>query len=233
MPGEGDPKPGFAQLVRDVESQYDYFGARYYDSRIGRWLAVDPLRGKYPSLSPYLYAADNPLRFVDPDGRKLKAVVLKGFDSADPVLKERTYYVDEKIADKIVTFVTKAREKFSDLTVNNIFRFEKSSSIDTKNTKAKDLSNHQAGFAVDLNGVGKLSEKQLSELNALAKEQGLAPLEKQSDDPPHFEAKPTDHGYKALKSAVEENKKSYQELTEPPEKKEQKQANGNPSVVNK
>jgi hypothetical protein len=198
---------------------------RYYDARTGRFLQIDPLANKYPSLSPYIYCADNPLKYIDPDGRKLKSVQLMGLTSADPVLKQRTYYVDDKIADRIVNFVTKAREKFSDLSVNNIFRIESSSDIDTKNTKATGLSNHQAGFAVDLNGVSKLTDKQLSELNELAKENGLAPLAKQKDDPPHFEAKPTDHGYKDLKAAVDENKKSYEDLTAPPSNKEDEEKN--------
>jgi RHS repeat-associated protein len=46
-----------------------YFGARYYDPRTGRWPSVDPMRGKYPGWSPYVYAMDNPLRFIDRDGR--------------------------------------------------------------------------------------------------------------------------------------------------------------------
>jgi hypothetical protein len=106
--------------------------------------------------------------------------------------------------------------------VNNIFRNESSSEINTKNTKATGLSNHQAGFAIDLNGVSKLTDKQLAELNEVAKKNGLAPLVKQKDDLPHFEAKPTDYGYKDLKSAVEENKKSYDELTNPTPKKVEK-----------
>jgi len=47
-----------------------YAGARYSDPILGgRWLSIDPLAAKYPSLSPYAYVANNPINAVDPDGR--------------------------------------------------------------------------------------------------------------------------------------------------------------------
>jgi RHS repeat-associated protein len=48
------------------------FGARIYDSRLGRWMSCDPLQAEYTSLSPYNYTSNNPIFFVDPDGKKIK-----------------------------------------------------------------------------------------------------------------------------------------------------------------
>jgi len=58
----------FSAKERDPETGLSYFGSRYYSSDLSVWLSVDPMSGKYPSLSPYTYCADNPVKLVDPNG---------------------------------------------------------------------------------------------------------------------------------------------------------------------
>ena len=57
--------------IKGSGNSYD-FGDRIQDPRTGRFLSLDPLQANYPALSPYNFVGNNPIMFVDPDGRKIK-----------------------------------------------------------------------------------------------------------------------------------------------------------------
>ena len=65
----------FSAKERDAETGLSYFGARYYSSDLSVWLSIDPMSDKYPSLSPYTYCADNPVKLVDPNGEDYEVVM--------------------------------------------------------------------------------------------------------------------------------------------------------------
>ena len=67
----------FSAKEKDSETGLSYFGSRYYSSDLSIWLSVDPMSAKYPSLSPYTYCADNPVRCVDPNGEEINPIFNK------------------------------------------------------------------------------------------------------------------------------------------------------------
>lgn len=86
--------------VKGEGGQQDY-GMRIYDSRLGRFLSVDPLTKNFPWYTPYQFAGNSPIAFVDLDGAEplwfIKLLDLFGLSLAlkqqhsDDIEKEAEY----------------------------------------------------------------------------------------------------------------------------------------------
>jgi RHS repeat-associated protein len=64
-----DMKYDYTSKERDTETNYDYFGARYYDARIARWGQIEPYLDQNLNYSPYCYSSNSPIVKVDIDGK--------------------------------------------------------------------------------------------------------------------------------------------------------------------
>jgi len=62
----------------DDETGLYYYGARYYDAEIGRFVSVDPWEGEFKvpqTLNKYAYTINNPVKYVDPTGQMIQIPV--------------------------------------------------------------------------------------------------------------------------------------------------------------
>jgi len=114
----------FSGKERDEETGLLYFGARYQDSKYGIWYSVDPLAEKYPNISSYVYCANNPVMYIDPDGRKLfpwakyrlweskkYESVIGGFRSPAALVQFKGLYAQQQKTSSIFRSVTSQLSK--------------------------------------------------------------------------------------------------------------------------
>ena len=79
----------------DKETGLHYNKYRHYDPSIGRYISEDPI-GQSGGLNTFLYVANSPLKFVDPDGLKLKYANPYTRGAVD---RARAYYAENGVSD--------------------------------------------------------------------------------------------------------------------------------------
>jgi RHS repeat-associated protein len=116
--GTDNPKQKFTGKERDEETGLDYFGARYFSSAQGRFVASDTMLAKKEWLpdpqrwNRYAYVRNNPFRYVDPNGEDLVIYYGLGRHVSD---RDRKWFEDHK--DEILAAI---REKFEKAGVKNV-----------------------------------------------------------------------------------------------------------------
>ncbi|MFD0975275.1 SpvB/TcaC N-terminal domain-containing protein [Salinimicrobium gaetbulicola] len=144
----------------DEETGLYYYGARYYDARTSVWQSVDPLAQKYPDVSPYAYVANNPLKYIDPDGRKLV------YAEENSVLfnlgiKLRVFF-QSVFGNKEV----RSTIKFLKQTDKEIIISNKSGSIEGSSTKPKALTDYKDENTTTLPNVPDFLNRNEDEITA-------------------------------------------------------------------
>ena len=81
----------------DEETGLYYYGARYMNPVTSLWYGVDPLAEKYVATGGYVYTLDNPVRLIDPDGRKLEGATKS--DAAKMLEDINVVFKAEKFAE--------------------------------------------------------------------------------------------------------------------------------------
>ena len=128
-------------------NSYD-FGARMYNSRLGKWLSIDPLFAKYPALSTYCSFGNNPIMYVDPDGRAIMAAttaaetlikaVFDSFGESSALLFSYTQTTADGYTDLIGNkfYTTTYSQKTFDAKLKEISKKEKWSKAKKEQAKA-------------------------------------------------------------------------------------------------
>ena len=88
---------------------------RQLDPRLGRWLTIDALSEKYEDLSPYAFALNSPLRFIDIDG---KDVIIGKLNKSYDLIKTPNCLGDLAYTENIPQLIFNKKTKQYDLILN-------------------------------------------------------------------------------------------------------------------
>lgn len=124
--GAGERKR-FVGKEKDEETGLDYFGARYHDSKTGRFIATDSVRSvdektsktnkemlQNPQrLNTYAYGLSNPYKYVDLDGRDVTIII------------RRERYTDNSLSGTISVTSDVTTTSFSGYTLENVHAGDK------------------------------------------------------------------------------------------------------------
>ena len=120
----------YKYIGKELDTMYGWnmqdHEARWYDPVVGRWMVTDPLQEKYASFSTYYYANNNPLLFIDFNGKDGVRIV----DEDNKTLTIKADY-----------FVITTAQQYRDNNIINVFKGYSSKDIEKMNSYNEYLNN--------------------------------------------------------------------------------------------
>ena len=140
----------FTGKERDNETGYDYFGARYFNSRTGIWIQTEPSYDKFLSFSPFNYCSLNPLLCVDPNGLGPRITI-----NGNQIKIEFDFYYVTRNAD--------SKFGLSDNQINTVNNFI----VDIESNWKGNFSINEQSYEVTTSvNIHKVVDKNISKLDA-------------------------------------------------------------------
>jgi RHS repeat-associated protein len=115
------------------------YGARRHDPALGRFTTMDPLAEKYYAISPYVYCLNNPVKYVDPDGRDISFTY--GYKK-----DENGNYLKNKSGGYNLIGVTMN-------VTGKVINISSNSKVDMTEATSRISSQIESSFSGDVNGV--------------------------------------------------------------------------------
>jgi len=129
---QNDVRYKFTGKERDKETGYDYIEQRYYFSNLSIWTRVDPLVDKYPGFTPYNYCIGNPLKYIDPDGRKIFVKGTKEYVEKVMSQLAQLCKMDPELKEMIVSLIRSEQTHTIHMTDKEIGNYSKSNAYDVE-----------------------------------------------------------------------------------------------------
>jgi len=144
---------------KDVESSLGDHGVRKYDYEIGRFTSVDPLWEKYTGWTGYQYSLNNPVNYLDNNGKWVKEISNEAHRHKGTISRNSNGYIANKINYEFYNKWTKTAPAIAEFVEkNNLFVMQKD--------LGGDLGQGELG--------GNLTEYDLTKKNAPEKLEGTA-----------------------------------------------------------
>lgn len=143
------------------------FGARVYDNRLGKWLALDPLSNKYPAISPYAFGLNSPLLFMDPNGKEGVVTIQRNPEGGGTIIISTIVYVTGAgVSKPLVDMFNQEYKQFAnpgtythegeefDVVVNIVFEFAPKQSAIKRENGENIMIIHNKPIRAKANGTG-------------------------------------------------------------------------------